>query len=72
MNVGGVTYVIVDDEGNIVYAIPVILDVDIVLDLHALVNVTVNMTSTEPAPADDRMSTKRYFKVIDVPCKLVS
>ena len=47
-------------------------DVVITLDLHALVNVTVNMTSTEPEPADDRASKKLYFKFTDVPCKVVS
>ena len=47
-------------------------DVVITLDLHALVNVTVNMTSTNPAPADDNASKKLYFKFTDVPCKVVS
>ena len=46
-------------------------NVVITLDLHALVNVTVNMTSTEPEPADDRASKKLYFKITDVPCKAV-
>ena len=61
----------VDDEGNIAYAIPARVDVNIALDLHALVNVTVKMMSTEPSTADDRASTKLYFKVTDVPCKAV-
>ena len=34
-------------------------------------NVTVNMTSTEPEPADDRTSKKLYFKITDVPSKAV-
>ena len=38
----------VDDEGNIAYEIPARVDVNIALDLHALVNVTVKMMSTEP------------------------
>ena len=50
LEVGDVTVAVVDDEGRIKYAIPgkVVGDVVIVFDLHALVNVTVNVTSTDP------------------------
>ena len=64
----------VDDEGNIAYATPVrvVGYVVIAFDLQALVNVTSNVKSTEPAPADNPATTKLYFKVTDVPCKVVS
>ena len=44
------------------------------MDSHGLVlvNVTVNITSTEPAPAEDRASKKLYFKFTEVSCKVVS
>ena len=44
----------------------------ITLTAHALVSVMVNVTSTEPAVAVDKASTKLYLKVKEVPWKVVS
>ena len=73
LEVGDITLVMICEEGRIEYAISgkVAGDTIITLDLHALVNVTVNVTSTEPAPADERASTKLYFKITKVPCRFV-
>ena len=37
-----------------------------------MVSVTVNVTSTEPAVAVDKVSTKLYLKVKELPWKVVS
>ena len=73
LDVGAVTAVVVG-VGRIEYAIADNEDGDgvIALTAHALVSVTVNYTSTEPAAAVDKVSIKLYLKLKEVPCKVVS
>ena len=73
VNVGAVTVVVVD-VGRIEYAIAANEAGDgvIAFTAHALVSVTVNCTSTEPAVAVDEGSKKLYLKLKEVPWKVVS